>query len=108
MKSRRRILAALLLAGAAATVAPQGAEAASRLECPAGAELTRLSKPLARLSARVLNNEEITILALGSSSTEGTGASRKEFTYPSRLAGELHRLLPRVKIKVLNRGVGGD
>lgn len=108
MNFDRALVAALLLAGAAVSTVQHRAVAAPRMECPASADLTQLSQPLAHFTARLLNDEDITILALGSSSTEGTGASRKEFSYPSRLAGELHRLLPRVKIKVLNRGVGGE
>ena len=46
-------------------------------------------------------------MALGSSSTEGVGATRPEHSYPSRLAVELRARL-RAEVRVLNRGVGGD
>ena len=53
------------------------------------------------------NGERLTIVALGSSSTAGVGASRKSAAYPAVLERELmHRLGPRVH--VINRGVGGE
>lgn len=100
-------IAALALAGVSVTVAPAAASA-HRLECQAVVDLVKLSRPLAKISARLLRNENITILALGSSSTYGTGASKIEFSYPSRLEQELHTLLPKMKVKVVNRGIGGE
>jgi lysophospholipase L1-like esterase len=87
---------------------PAQAPASNSLECAARNEFVRLSKPLAKLSARLARHEEIKILAFGSSSTAGTGASRKEYNYPSRLEQELRTLLPGLPIKVLNRGIGGE
>lgn len=106
---RNRFLAAALAAACASIAAvPAYSAALSRLECTAATDLVLLSKPLTRISARLARNEEIKILALGSSSTAGTGASGSEFSYPSRLEHELHTLLPKVPVRVLNRGVGGD
>jgi acyl-CoA thioesterase I len=79
-----------------------------RIECVSPTEVTQLSRPLKRVAERLARNEEVTILAIGSSSTEGYGASAAEFTYPSRLAAELKTLLPKANIRVLNRGVGGE
>jgi lysophospholipase L1-like esterase len=87
---------------------PAQAPASNSLECAARNEFVRLSKPLAKLSARLARHEEIKILAFGSSSTAGTGASRKEYNYPSRLEQELRILLPGLPVKVLNRGIGGE
>jgi lysophospholipase L1-like esterase len=55
-----------------------------------------------------VNFEPITIVAIGSSSTAGAGASSPTANYPSRLAVELKRLFPTHSITVLNRGVGGE
>jgi acyl-CoA thioesterase I len=79
-----------------------------RIECVSPTEMTQLSRPLKRVAERLARNEEVTILAIGSSSTEGYGASAAEFTYPNRLAVELKTLLPKASIRVLNRGVGGE
>ena len=55
----------------------------------------------------IQSGRPLTIVALGSSSTAGKGASNKSFTYPAVLERELrHRLGARVR--VLNRGVGGE
>ena len=108
MSIRNLLLAALAVAGAPAVLAPVPAGATHRLECQAPVDLVKLSRPLARISARLLRREDITILALGSSSTFGTGASRSEFSYPSRLEQELLSLLPKMRVKVVNRGIGGE
>jgi acyl-CoA thioesterase I len=104
-----RFLAAAL-AAAIAMLVPASAQssALNRLECSARSEFVRLAKPLSKLSARLARNEEIKILALGSSSTQGTGASRAEFSYPSRLERELRTLLPKAAVRVLNHGIGGE
>ncbi|MGE3712709.1 MAG: SGNH/GDSL hydrolase family protein [Hyphomicrobiaceae bacterium] len=48
-------------------------------------------------------------MALGSSSTEGAGASKPEFTYPAPLAAALRRAPDRqATVRVFNRGVGGE
>jgi len=104
-----RFLAAAL-AAAVVMLVPASAQssALNRLECSARSEFVRLAKPLSKLSARLARNEEIKILALGSSSTQGIGASRVEFSYPSRLERELRALLPKAAVKVLNHGIGGE
>jgi acyl-CoA thioesterase-1 len=84
---------------ASATVAPA---------CRAPAELTRLGHTLTRLAHRLAASEPITIVAIGSSSTSGAGASSPSTTYPSRLEAELKARFPGRAIKVLNRGVGGE
>jgi lysophospholipase L1-like esterase len=99
------VLIALLLAlmlGAA------HAQNTARLDCSAPAELTRLGEPLFRVAYRLSRSEGLTILAFGSSSTAGYGASTPDKTYPARLESELRRLLPDVPIRVINRGVGGE
>ncbi len=50
----------------------------------------------------------IKIVALGSSSTYGVGASTSAASYPSRLAEELVRRFPGHKFTVLNRGASGE
>lgn len=107
MSFRNFVLAVLAVTGAQLAM-PASAASAHRLECQAAADLVKLSRPLPKISARLLRNEDITIVALGSSSTFGTGASKGEFSYPSRLEYELHTLLPKAKVKVVNRGIGGE
>ncbi|MFY9992872.1 MAG: GDSL-type esterase/lipase family protein [Rhodoplanes sp.] len=55
-----------------------------------------------------MNREPLTIVALGSSSTAGAGASSPDAAYPSRLAAALKEHFPSNAITVLNRGVNGE
>lgn len=50
----------------------------------------------------------LTILAMGSSSIEGVGASRPEFGFVPRLEAGLERRLPGVEVTVVNKGIGGE
>ena len=60
-------------------------------------------------TARLLAaGQPLKIVALGSSSTSGAGASTSAASYPSRLAVELERHFPDTRSRVLNRGVNGD
>lgn len=77
-------------------------------DCVTPPDLVRLSIPLPRVAQKVASGEPITIVAIGSSSTQGAGASSAGASYPSRLAVELRQHFPKVAITVLNRGVGGE
>ena len=76
--------------------------------CTAPAELARFDRPLIHTMRRVANGQPLTIVAIGSSSTAGAGASSPDATYPSRLAVELRTRFPGRDITVLNRGVNGE
>ena len=83
----------------AETVAPK---------CDAPLHLLRLANPLTRFAQKLATRDPITIIAIGSSSTAGAGASSTAKNYPSQLAVELKRLFPNHSITVLNRGVNGE
>ncbi len=70
--------------------------------------LTQFDAPLVRTAKRLNAHEPITIVAVGSSSTGGAGASSPVFSYPSRLERELHQKFPEAPITVINRGVNGE
>jgi lysophospholipase L1-like esterase len=63
---------------------------------------------LPHVAGKLASGAPVTIIAFGSSSTEGYGATSPEFTYPNRLAAQLHRQYPSADITVLTRGHGGD
>lgn len=63
---------------------------------------------LPRLAARLAGQGAIRILAIGSSSTEGAGASSPAASYPSRLELELEPRLRRANVDVENAGIGGE
>lgn len=76
--------------------------------CSAPDDVTRLMNPLSRTSKRLAAGEAVKIVAIGSSSTAGAGASSDDKTYPSRLAVELKGHFPRQPIAVINQGVNGE
>jgi lysophospholipase L1-like esterase len=71
-------------------------------------DLIQLAKPLVHLGKKLASGEPIIIVAIGSSSTAGTGASSLAATYPSRLSFELKQSFPTHSIAVINQGVGGE
>jgi acyl-CoA thioesterase-1 len=77
-------------------------------QCAVPPELLRLSHPLPQVSARLQHGEPVRIVAIGSSSTAGTGASSPKATYPSQLEAELKSMFPHSTVTVINRGVPGD
>src|SRR5271167_1335156 len=76
--------------------------------CSAPAALARFDYPLRRTARRLANGDPLTIVAIGSSSTAGAGASSPAASYPSRLAVELRQRFPTRDVTVLNRGVNGE
>jgi acyl-CoA thioesterase I len=76
--------------------------------CRSPAQLSHLDHPLLHTARRLTSGEPLVIVAIGSSSTAGAGASSPAATYPSRLAAELKKLFPGHDITVLNRGVNGE
>jgi acyl-CoA thioesterase-1 len=82
--------------------------AADKPPCHAPLDVVRLASPLTHVGAKLTRHEAITIVAIGSSSTWGAGASTRDGSYPSRLQAELKVQYPGSPITVLNRGVGGE
>jgi lysophospholipase L1-like esterase len=76
--------------------------------CRAPPQLSHLDHPLLHTARRLAGGEPLVIVAIGSSSTAGAGASSPAANYPSRLAIELKKLFPGREITVLNRGVNGE
>jgi lysophospholipase L1-like esterase len=67
-----------------------------------------LDYPLTRLSRHFETDRAIKIVAIGSSSTAGAGASSPAATYPSQLQAELTQHFLWQDTTVLNRGVNGE
>ncbi|WP_161993809.1 SGNH/GDSL hydrolase family protein [Muricoccus nepalensis] len=94
------MLRALMIGGLAALLALP-----ARAGCPAG-PVPSLALPAT--GAALAAGRSVTILAFGSSSTEGFAASGPGATYPARLEARLREALPGRPIAVLNRGRGGE
>jgi lysophospholipase L1-like esterase len=102
--SRSARLAAAVLSLCA--VLPAGALATP--ECVAPPGLARFELTLPRSMQRIAAGGPLTIVAIGSSSTAGAGASSSAASYPSRLEALLRERFPTIDIRVLNRGVNGE
>jgi lysophospholipase L1-like esterase len=87
---------------------PSAAKPISGPICNISPDQARFDMPLPRLARRLASGAPIKIVALGSSSTFGAGASSSAASYPSRLADELASRFPGHEFTVLNRGVNGD
>ena len=98
----------MLLAALLSSLALRAHAQAPASGCNINLDQVRLANPLSHIAKKLVNFEPITIVAIGSSSTAGSGASSPAANYPSRLAVELKRLFPTHSITVLNRGVGGE
>lgn len=75
--------------------------------CTVPRDLIRFSHPLGQLLRATSRDAEIHIVALGSSSTAGSGASSPQASYPAKLDAELDRRFPGKDFVVANYGTGG-
>lgn len=64
--------------------------------------------PLSNVTAKIEKDRKLKILAIGSSSTVGVGASDRTKTYPSQLEGILEKVWKDVDVTIVNRGVSGE
>lgn len=92
---------ALLLTAAPALASPPVA-------CTAPKSVVRLNASLPNTAHAIRHGKAVMIVAIGSSSTQGVGASDKAHTYPAVLADELRRRWPRLTVTVVNKGIGGQ
>jgi lysophospholipase L1-like esterase len=102
-------LAAVAITSFSGPVQAEGPAALAKSPpCSGPTDLVRLGNALPRLAKKLAAGDPITIVAIGSSSTAGAGASSPAASYPSRLAVELGTLFPDTPIRVVNRGVNGE
>jgi acyl-CoA thioesterase I len=93
----------------AAAVQPEAPDSSLSPECRVpGSKLYTLAS-LRGVKAALKERRVIRVLAIGSSSTSGVGASSPQATYPARLEGELEKMFSDdVDFEVVNRGVSGE
>jgi lysophospholipase L1-like esterase len=89
-------------------VAQSAGDIFSRVPCLPPKGVPRSFGSLPHVAHKLAAGQPVVIVAFGSSSTAGYGTSSPEFTYPNRLAAQLHRKYPLADITVVNRGRGGE
>jgi lysophospholipase L1-like esterase len=99
---------ALRAAAAAFCLAPMAAQADDGNLCAGPPGGLPILAPLEHFAARIEHGGPLNIVAVGSSSTLGIGASSPDLAYPSRLEAELREGFPHLAIHVVNRGKGGE
>lgn len=88
--------------------APEAVDATLSPECRVpGSKLYTLA-PLRAVKRALKERRTVKVVAIGSSSTVGVGASSPMASYPIRLEGELERLFPGTEVDVISRGVSGE
>lgn len=98
-----------LAAGAAASQDPAfDATFDDTLDCTAPADVTQFKARLPNTARAIRTGKGLRIVAIGSSSTEGIGATDHGYSYPAQFAAELRRRWPALAIAVINKGVGGE
>lgn len=96
-------------AGAAAAVADEPSPPPLTPPCAVPDRDIASPAPLPNVMARLKRRSgTIHILAIGSSSTEGIGASSVSKSYPMRLGPILEKALKGIDVEVVNRGVAGE
>jgi hypothetical protein len=103
---RRLVLTALLSAAAPAVRAQAPADMPAGCRVPSSAFIDE--SKLVYAGKRVTETRRLTVVALGSSSTLGQGASSPQATWPARLEADLNRRMPGVAVTVHNRGKARD
>jgi acyl-CoA thioesterase I len=104
-KIRAIVLAMCLLSS---SVLPAVANPALAETCLSAGRGLALGAALPRVKARLKAGEPVSIVAIGSSSTRGVGASDWASTYPEVMQRELMRLNPRSTVSIINSGVNGE
>ena len=101
---RRQFFACAAVA-ALGLLTPHSARAADALPVA----IAPASQILPHVAQRLAQDAPITIIAFGSSSTEGVGASSPAHAYPARLQADLAALVPTgERVTVVKRGIGGE
>ena len=107
-----RALASVLILccglSAAAQETPQEQDVPLSPQCEAPPALAPAAEPLENAAASLQRGRTLRVLAIGSSSTSGVGASSRAKSYPAQMSALLLKALKGVDVEVTNRGVSGE
>jgi acyl-CoA thioesterase I len=104
----RALLSAMLVVVLILPAVPPAGATHTALRCTAPDEVTRFKVTLPHTARAIRRGTALVIVTIGSSSTQGVGASDQAHTYPVQLAEELRRRWPRLVVTVVNKGIGGE
>lgn len=109
----RKVTSGLAVAGlglslAFATLARAQDAPPMSAQCQAPASDIAAPAPLPNFTAALAAGKKARILAVGSSSTFGVGATSRSRSYPAQLRDILSRALTGVDVEIVNRGVSGE
>jgi lysophospholipase L1-like esterase len=76
--------------------------------CEAPAVDIATPEPLPHLAAALQGRKTVRVLAIGSSSTAGYGASSPSHSYPAQFEAILERAFKGLDVVIVNRGVSGE
>lgn len=108
MGALQRVGIAMWLVAVAMADTSDARSAPAAMECTAPKAVVRLNATLPNTARAIRHGDELIVVAIGSSSTEGVGASSDKNTYPARFARELALRWPKLRLRVFNEGVGGE
>jgi acyl-CoA thioesterase-1 len=104
------LISGLLSISVTCAEAPPRDFTTSPLSPPCAAPERDIAAPAAlpNVTAALEKRRTLKILAIGSSSTVGIGATSKVQSYPSQLESILEKVLQGIDIEIINRGVTGE
>jgi acyl-CoA thioesterase I len=106
--TRAWLIAPLFFLFVGASAEEPVAPPALSLSCEAPAADIASPAPLPHLEADIAARRQIKVLAIGSSSTAGIGASKTAFNYPAQFEAILEKTFRGLDVVIINRGVSGE
>jgi hypothetical protein len=92
-RGMRLVVAGIMFAGLLGSAERTPAQSAPE-SCSVASDLARLDLPLSRVAQRLADGESVKIIAIGSSSTAGAGASSRAFLLPEPARGRAQDPFP--------------
>src|SRR4051794_5577480 len=89
-------------------VAKSAGDVFSRVPCLSPKGGAKAMGSLPHVAGKLVAGQPVVIIAFGSSSTAGYGATSPHFNYPNRLAAQLRRQYPPADISGITAGKGGE
>ena len=103
--TRTRPIAALLIAAALLTATAPRTALAANSDCPVPADAFDFEPTLPKTLAALEERKDVTIVAIGGASTDGSAAGIGSASWPERMGADLREQFPGAKITIHNLSV---